>query len=144
MNQEDQDRIKDISKKYNWNNDGKKESFLTDIEVDNLFTALNKIELRLKERIYLVGDSISLSDIRLFVTLIRFDAVYFNHFKTNHQHIYEYKNLWSFVQLLYNHDKIQPTIKFNEIKDHYFKTHPSINPLGIVPVGPNIEELLSN
>ena len=114
-----------------------------DSEVDNLFTALNKIELRLKDRRYLVGDSITLSDIRLFVTLIRFDAVYFNHFKTNHQHIYEYKNLWSFVKLIYHHDKIRPTIKFNEIKDHYFKTHPSINPSRIVPVGPNIEKLLS-
>ena len=115
-----------------------------DSEVDNLFTAIKKIELRLKDRKYLVGDSITLSDIRLFVTLIRFDAVYFNHFKTNHQHIYEYKNLWSFVKLIYHHDKIRPTIKFNEIKDHYFKTHPSINPSGIVPVGPNIEKLLSN
>ena len=115
-----------------------------DSEVDSLFTALNKIELRLNDRQYLVGNSITLSDIRLFVTLIRFDAVYFNHFKTNHQHIYEYKNLWSFVKLIYHHDKIRPTIKFNEIKDHYFKTHPSINPSGIVPVGPNIEKLLGN
>ena len=115
-----------------------------DSEVNNLFTALNRIELRLKDRKYLVGDSITLSDIRLFVTLIRFDAVYFNHFKTNYKHIYEYKNLWSFVKLIYNHDKIRYTVKFNEIKDHYFKTHPSINPSGIVPVGPNIEKLLSN
>ena len=114
-----------------------------DSEVDNLFTALNKIELRLKDRKYLVGDSITLSDIRLFVTLIRFDVVYFNHFKTNRQHIYEYTNLWNFVKLLYNNDQIKPTVKFDEIKDHYFKTHPSINPSGIVPVGPNIEKLLS-
>ena len=114
-----------------------------DSEVDNLFTALNKIELRLKDRKYLVGDSITLSDIRLFVTLIRFDVVYFNHFKTNRQHIYEYTNLWNFVKLLYNNEQIKPTVKFDEIKDHYFKTHPSINPSGIVPVGPNIEKLLS-
>ena len=114
-----------------------------DSEVDNLFTALNKIELRLKDRKYLVGDSITLSDIRLFVTLIRFDVVYLNHFKTNRQHIYEYTNLWNFVKLLYNNEQIKPTVKFDEIKDHYFKTHPSINPSGIVPVGPNIEKLLS-
>lgn len=114
-----------------------------DSEVDNLFTALNKIELRLKDRKYLVGDSITLSDIRLFVTLIRFDVVYFNHFKTNRQHIYEYTNLWNFVKLLYNNEQIKPTVKFDEIKDHYFKTHPSINPSSIVPVGPNIEKLLS-
>ena len=114
-----------------------------DSEVDNLFTALNKIELRLKDRKYLVGDSITLSDIRLFVTLIRFDVVYFNHFKTNRQHIYEYTNLWNFVKLLYNNEQIKSTVKFDEIKDHYFKTHPSINPSGIVPVGPNIEKLLS-
>ncbi len=113
-------------------------------EVANLFNALDKIELRLAGRTYLVGDRLSLADIRLFVTLIRFDAVYFNHFKTNRQHIYEYTNLWNFVKLLYNNDQIKPTVKFDEIKDHYFKTHPSINPSGIVPVGPNIEKLLSN
>ena len=112
-------------------------------EVANLFNALDKIELRLAGRTYLVGDRLSLADIRLFVTLIRFDAVYFNHFKTNRQHIYEYINLWNFVKLLYNNDQIKPTVKFDEIKDHYFKTHPSINPSGIVPVGPNIEKLLS-
>jgi len=112
-------------------------------EVANLFNALDKIELRLTGRTYLVGDRLSLADIRLFVTLIRFDAVYFNHFKTNRQHIYEYINLWSFVKLLYNNEQIKPTVKFDEIKDHYFKTHPSINPSGIVPVGPNIEKLLS-
>ncbi len=109
----------------------------------NLFNALDKIELRLAGRTYLAGDRLSLADIRLFVTLIRFDAVYFNHFKTNRQHIYEYTNLWNFVKLLYNNDQIKPTVKFDEIKDHYFKTHPSINPSGIVPVGPNIEKLLS-
>ena len=112
-------------------------------EVANLFNALDKIELRLAGRTYLAGDRLSLADIRLFVTLIRFDAVYFNHFKTNRQHIYEYTNLWNFVKLLYNNDQIKPTVKFDEIKDHYFKTHPSINPSGIVPVGPNIEKLLS-
>mgnify|MGYP001255794873 FL=1 len=112
-------------------------------EVANLFNALDKIELRLAGRTYLVGDRLSLADIRLFVTLIRFDAVYFNHFKTNRQHIYEYTNLWNFVKLLYNNEKIKPTVKFDEIKDHYFKTHPSINPSGIVPVGLNIEKLLS-
>ena len=112
-------------------------------EVANLFNALDKIELRLAGRTYLVGDRLSLADIRLFVTLIRFDAVYFNHFKTNRQHIYEYTNLWNFVKLLYNNEQIKPTVKFDEIKDHYFKTHPSINPSSIVPVGPNIEKLLS-
>lgn len=111
-------------------------------EVANLFNALDKIELRLAGRTYLVGDRLSLADIRLFVTLIRFDAVYFNHFKTNRQHIYEYVNLWNFVKLLYNNEQIKPTVKFDEIKDHYFKTHPFINPSGIVPVGPNIEARL--
>ncbi len=111
-------------------------------EVANLFNALDKIELRLAGRTYLVGDRLSLADIRLFVTLIRFDAVYFNHFKTNRQHIYEYTNLWNFVKLLYNNDQIKPTVKFDEIKDHYFKTHPFINPSGIVPVGSNIEARL--
>ena len=112
-------------------------------EVINLFKALDHIELHLNRKKYLVGDSITLADIRLFVTLIRFDIVYYNHFKTNFEHIYEYENLWNFVKLIYNHNKIQPTVKFNEIKDHYFKTHPFVNPSGIVPVGPSIEKLLS-
>ena len=111
-------------------------------EVANLFNALDKIELSLEGKTYLVGAKLTLADIRLFVTLIRFDAVYFNHFKTNRQHIYEYTNLWNFVKLLYNNEKVRPTVKFDEIKDHYFKTHPFINPSGIVPVGPSIVERL--
>jgi len=111
-------------------------------EVENLFNALDKIELSLEGKTYLVGAKLTLADIRLFVTLIRFDAVYFNHFKTNRQHIYEYTNLWNFVKLLYNNEKVRPTVKFDEIKDHYFKTHPFINPSGIVPVGPSIIERL--
>ena len=111
-------------------------------EVANLFNALDKIELSLDGKTYLVGAKLTLADIRLFVTLIRFDAVYFNHFKTNRQHIYEYTNLWNFVKLLYNNEKVRPTVKFDEIKDHYFKTHPFINPSGIVPVGPSIIERL--
>ena len=111
-------------------------------EVANLFNALDKIELSLEGKTYLVGAKLTLADIRLFVTLIRFDAVYFNHFKTNRQHIYEYTNLWNFVKLLYNNEKVRPTVKFDEIKDHYFKTHPFINPSGIVPVGPSIIERL--
>ena len=113
-----------------------------DAEVTNLFKALDQIELGLNGKKYLIGDSITLPDIRLFVTLIRFDLVYYNHFKTNHQHIYEYENLWRFVKLLFNQEKIKPTVKLNEIKDHYYKTHPYINPSGIVPVGPNIEKHL--
>ena len=111
-------------------------------EVLNLFKALDHIELNLNRKKYLVSDSITLADIRLFVTLIRFDIVYYNHFKTNFKHIYEYENLWRFVKLLFNHKKIQPTIKLEEIKDHYFKTHPFINPSGIVPIGPDIKERL--
>ena len=111
-------------------------------EVANLFNALDKIELSFEGKTYLVGAKLTLADIRLFVTLIRFDAVYFNHFKTNRQHIYEYTNLWNFVKLLYNNEKVRPTVKFDEIKDHYFKTHPFINPSGIVPVGPSIIERL--
>ena len=98
--------------------------------------------MSLEGKTYLVGAKLTLADIRLFVTLIRFDAVYFNHFKTNRQHIYEYTNLWNFVKLLYNNEKVRPTVKFDEIKDHYFKTHPFINPSGIVPVGPSIVERL--
>ncbi len=114
------------------------------IEVYKLFNALNEIDLRLEGKKFIVGDSLTLSDIRLFVTLIRFDIVYFNHFKTNLKHIYDYKNLWQFVKMLYNHNEIKSTTKFEEIKDHYFKTHPYINPSGIVPIGPNIEDMLKD
>lgn len=107
-------------------------------EVENLFNALDRMNERLDKATYLVKNRLTLADIRLFVTLIRFDAVYYNHFKTNKKHIYEYEYLWKFVRKLYQNEKIKPTVRFEEIKDHYFKTHPHINPTRIVPSGPDI------
>ena len=107
-------------------------------EFNKLFNALDRIDERLSGKIYLVQDKLTLADIRLFPTLIRFDVVYYNHFKTNKKHIYEYENLRQFLKNLYHREKIKPTVKFDEIKDHYFKTHQYINPTRIVPSGPDI------
>ncbi|MCH7613521.1 MAG: glutathione S-transferase C-terminal domain-containing protein [Candidatus Marinimicrobia bacterium] len=115
-----------------------------DREVTHLFGALDSINDRLKEKTYLVNDTLTLADIRLFVTLIRFDVVYYTHFKTSKKHIYEYEHLWRFTKNLYHMKKIKPTVKFDEIKNHYFKTHPHINPSGIVPAGPYIIPLLND
>ncbi len=102
-------------------------------EVRKLFTALDQIDLFLDNKDYLFGQNITLSDIRLFVTLIRFDCVYFSHFKTSIKHIYEYKNLWKHTKRLYNNTTIKETVNFKEIKEHYFLTHKNINPTGIIP-----------
>ena len=112
-------------------------------EVESLFKALDTVEQLLKNNPYLIGESITLADIRLFTTLIRFDAVYYGHFKTNKKHIYEFENLWQLVKTLYTMPEIGPTVKFDEIKAHYYVTHETINPTGVVPVGPNIQEILA-
>tara|TARA_B100001750_G_C15441915_1_gene564058 strand:+ start:84 stop:1025 length:942 start_codon:yes stop_codon:yes gene_type:complete len=112
-------------------------------EVESLFKALDTVDQLLKNNPYLIGESITLADIRLFTTLIRFDAVYYGHFKTNKKHIYEFENLWQLVKTLYAMPEIGPTVKFDEIKSHYYVTHETINPTGVVPVGPNIQEKLT-
>ena len=111
--------------------------------VNNLFKSLEKIEQHLKTTKFLLGDSVTLSDIRLFVTLIRFDVVYYSHFKTDKKHIYEFCELWRYVKELYSFEEIQKTVNFKEIKSHYFQTHDKINPNKIIPSGPNILELLN-
>ena len=83
-----------------------------DFEVNNLFIALDVIDKKLSKQKYLVGDTLTLSDIRLFATLIRFDLVYYNHFKTNIKHIYEYEHLWSYVKSIYHLEDINRTINF--------------------------------
>jgi glutathionyl-hydroquinone reductase len=84
------------------------------------------------------------SDICLFTTLIRFDYVYYTHFKCNNKHIYEYKNLWEYTRMIANNDVIKNTIHVGHIKDHYFKSHTSINQFGIVPIGPILDFTYKN
>ena len=104
--------------------------------VASLFEALDYWNAHLEKHPYLVGESLTLADIALFATLVRFDPVYYVHFKTNLRHIYEYPGLWRMVCELVNHPLIGPTVAFDHIKHHYFRSHPVLNPRGFVPSGP--------
>lgn len=102
-----------------------------------LFATLDKLEERLAGRRYLMGDHITLVDIYLFATLIRFDMVYHNHFKCNRNKITEMPSLWGYLRDLFQTPGFGDTTNFQHIKDHYFLVHQDINPTGVVPVGPD-------
>jgi putative glutathione S-transferase len=104
-----------------------------------LFEALDWLEGLLGANRYLTGSAITEADWRLFVTLIRFDAVYVGHFKCNQRRIADYPNLSGYVRDLYQHPGIRETVDFDQIKRHYYETHPQINPTGIVPMGPLLD-----
>jgi putative glutathione S-transferase len=104
-----------------------------------LFFALDAIDARLATRRYLVGDRITEADWRLFTTLVRFDAVYFGHFKCNRQRIADYPNLSGYLRELYQVPGVAGTVDFTHIKRHYYESHESINPTGIVPLGPTLD-----
>ena len=101
-----------------------------------LFEALDDLEQRLARRRYLFGDWIVETDWRLFVTLIRFDAVYHGHFKCNLRRIVDYPNLFGYLKDLYQVPGVAETVNFDHIKRHYYMTHDDINPTRIVPLGP--------
>jgi putative glutathione S-transferase len=107
--------------------------------VRELFGSLDWLEERLQRQRYLVGDLITEADIRLFPTLVRFDAVYYGHFKCNMRHVYEYPALWGYARELYQIPGIADTISFNEYKAHYYGSHRKINPTGIIPAGPLLD-----
>lgn len=106
---------------------------------DALFSALDKMEALLADQRYLVGNKITEADWRLFTTLIRFDAVYFSHFKCNRTRITDMPNLWGYLRDLYQQPCIAETVDFEQIKQHYYYSHPSINPTRIVPKGPALD-----
>ena len=106
---------------------------------DRLWSALDWLEDRLADRRYLVGDTITEADIRLWVTLVRFDAVYHGHFKCNLRRLVDYPNLWAYARDLYQRPGFGETVDFDEIKRHYYMTHPHINPTRIVPIGPVVD-----
>jgi glutathionyl-hydroquinone reductase len=106
-----------------------------------LFETLDVLEARLGKSRYLCGNQPTLADIRLFPTLIRFDAVYVLHFKTNLRMLKEYPNLRSYTSELYQMPSIRATVNFDHIKAHYFTSHPTINPHGIIPGGPDLSYL---
>ncbi|HEY3674373.1 MAG TPA: glutathione S-transferase family protein [Candidatus Tumulicola sp.] len=101
-----------------------------------VFETLDAMDTRLANRRYLFGDQPLESDWRFFVTLIRFDAVYFGHFKCNLRRIADYPNLSGYVRDLYQIDGVAATVNFDHIKRHYYATHEQINPTRIVPIGP--------
>ena len=104
-----------------------------------LFDSLDWIEEILTNQRYLTGDQITEADWRLFTTLIRFDAVYYSHFKCNRQRIMDYPALAGYLRDLYQVPGIAATVDINKIKQHYYGSMLSINPTGIVPVGPNLD-----
>jgi len=107
--------------------------------VDAIFVTLDDLEERLGTQRYLVGNSITEADWRLFPTLIRFDVVYVGHFKCNIRRIVDYPNLSNYLRDLYQTPGVAETVNISHIKDHYYGSHESINPLRIVPVGPDID-----
>ena len=107
--------------------------------VGPLFETLDWLDERLSKRRWLAGDQVTETDWRLFTTLLRFDAVYYSHFKTNLRRIVDYENLWPYVRELYQQPGIGDTVNFRHIKGHYYGSHRTINPTGIVPVGPQID-----
>ncbi|PYE35468.1 putative glutathione S-transferase [Idiomarina fontislapidosi] len=103
-----------------------------------LFDALDWVEERLQHQDYLVGDQLTEADWRLFTTLVRFDAVYFGHFKTNKYRIHDYPKMSGYLSRLFNHPGVADTVVMDHIKRHYYGSHKTINPTQIVPVGPEL------
>ncbi len=103
-----------------------------------LFECLNELESRLSKQRYLLGETITEADWRLFTTLVRFDAVYFSHFKTNMRRIHDYPELSGYVRDLFQQPGIAETVNMEHIKQHYYFSHYTINPSRIVPEGPEL------
>jgi putative glutathione S-transferase len=104
-----------------------------------LFDTLDWLEDRLSRSRFLCGDSVTEADIRLFTTLVRFDAVYHGHFKCNIRRIVDYRHLWAYTRDIFQFSDVAQTVDFGHIKRHYYMSHRRINPTGIVPVGPALD-----
>jgi glutathionyl-hydroquinone reductase len=109
---------------------------------DALFARLDALSERLATRRYLVGDTITEADVRLWVTLVRFDPVYHGHFKCNRQKLTEMPVLWAYSRDLFQTPGFGDTIDFEQVKQHYYGVHAEINPTGIVPKGPDVAHWL--
>ncbi|WP_205015410.1 glutathione S-transferase family protein [Streptococcus porcinus] len=141
-----QDKINEVNDFVyrNINNGVYKVGFATkqevyDKEVQKLFQALGKVEQDLEGHHWLVGNQMTEADIRLFTTLVRFDSVYYGHFKCNLNRLVDYPNLWNYTKRIYNLDGIESTVNMDHIKTHYYGSHKTINPNGIIPKGPMID-----
>ncbi len=104
-----------------------------------LFNTLDWLDDRLKSQRYLTGNQITEADWRLFTTLIRFDTVYVGHFKCNLKRLVDYPNLWGYTRDLYQQPGVDETVNMHHIKQHYYGSHTTVNPTGIVPLGPEID-----
>jgi putative glutathione S-transferase len=111
---------------------------------DRLFTALDWLNERLENQRFLVGDTITEADVRLFTTLARFDAVYHGHFKTNRSKLDEMPALWGYARDLFQTPGFGDTTDFVQIKQHYYIVHTDINPTRIVPKGPDLSNWLTS
>ena len=114
-----------------------------DAAYERLWTVMDWLEERLTHQRYLIGDGITEADVRLFTTLARFDAVYHGHFKCNRQKLTEMPALWGYARDLYQTPGFGDTIKFDQIKQHYYVVHEDVNPTQIVPLGPDESGWLS-
>ncbi|MGW7537208.1 glutathione S-transferase family protein [Amycolatopsis sp. NPDC054798] len=144
------DEIEDVAEKVfrDVNNGVYKAGFATSQEAyeeafQALFSRLDWLSERLAGQRYLVGDTITEADVRLFTTLVRFDAVYHGHFKCNRQKLSEMPVLWAYARDLFQTPGFGDTIDFGQIKEHYYVVHRQVNPTGIVPLGPVATEWLT-
>src|SRR5690554_2317214 len=104
-----------------------------------LFDTLDELDQRLAQQRYLTGEQITEADWRLFTTLVRFDAVYHGHFKCNLKQIADYPHLAGYVRELYQWPGVAETVNMKHIKEHYYRSHATINPTGVVPAGPLLD-----
>jgi putative glutathione S-transferase len=111
---------------------------------ERLWTAMDWLEERLSTRRYLMGETITEADVRLFTTLVRFDPVYHGHFKCNRNKLTEMPALWGYARDLFQTPGFGDTIDFEQIKQHYYIVHEDINPTQIVPQGPDLSNWLSD
>ncbi|MBN9744708.1 glutathione-dependent reductase [Amycolatopsis sp. A1MSW2902] len=144
------DEIEDVAEKVfrDVNNGVYKAGFATSQEAYEeayraLFSRLDWLSERLSGQRYLVGDTITEADVRLFTTLVRFDAVYHGHFKCNRQKLAEMPVLWAYARDLFQTPGFGDTIDFGQIKEHYYVVHRNVNPTGIVPLGPDLSGWLT-
>ncbi|MEM9735366.1 MAG: glutathione S-transferase family protein [Pseudomonadota bacterium] len=107
--------------------------------VTTLFARLDELEAHLAQNRYIMGDRLTEADWRLFTTLVRFDPVYVGHFKCNIRRLEDYPNLWGYMLELYQWPGVAETTKMDHIKVHYYASHETINPTGVVPVGPDLD-----
>ena len=107
--------------------------------VRELFATLDRLDEHLGAHRYLCASVPTEADWRLFTTLVRFDAVYYGHFKCNLRRLVDYRNLWAYTRELYQVPGVAGTVDLEQIKEHYYRSHPRINPNGVVPVGPTLD-----